>query len=329
MNILSVSFAKKLQILKSFQRYSYNGTLQHPRYVVEQLNVLALSHMYKKDYAQSESILKKALKICEYHTINQTQNPWTPNLIVWTLNSLAKLEQSKKNLNEALKYIVRLNELNMDAFEKGLIPHNALVAGLCRLGEIHFDLENHVQAEKEFNKIIELDKKSANCVREKCCKTSALALLYIGKIELAKKNFEKARVLLERSWDLYRDLVGILNVHIYKVLFELAKAYQGIGDFARARTLLEYAGQGFESFLYDQEKVENVAQVWKEVISHLPGVTAPRSVGPFSGRHGINLYPAGESPEEDKKKKQQSAYKKKLISQWKKSHNIKKYESNE
>jgi hypothetical protein len=57
---------------------------------VEQLNVLALSHLYNKEFDRSESNLKKALKISTYHT-TQTDNAWTPSLLVWTLNSLAKV----------------------------------------------------------------------------------------------------------------------------------------------------------------------------------------------------------------------------------------------
>jgi hypothetical protein len=72
-----------------FKRYSYEGQLQHPRYVVEQLNILALGHIYDKDFDRSESNLKKALKISTYHT-NEGEHAWTPTLLVWTLNSLAK-----------------------------------------------------------------------------------------------------------------------------------------------------------------------------------------------------------------------------------------------
>jgi tetratricopeptide (TPR) repeat protein len=322
-----LSCQKNISFQSCFQR-SYSGTLQHPRYVVEQLNILALSHMYNKEYEQSESNLKKSLKICEFHT-NVADNSWSSNMIVWTLNSLAQLEQSRNNTAEALKFIVQINEITTQAYEKNLTPLNAVISGLCRLGEVQFALGNYDAAEKEFNRIIDLDKKSDNCITEKISKASAYSLLYLGKIELEKENFEKARLLLERSWELYRHIVGILNVHIFTVLAELGKAYKGVGDFARARTLLEYAGQGFETFLHDQEKTESITEVWKEVVSHLPGVKGVRSMGPFSGRNGIELYPLGESPEEDKKRKEKYTYKKELLTKWKKAHNIKKFESNE
>lgn len=84
-----VKKTKSLQI-RPFQRYTYNGTLQHPRFVVEQLNILAVSSIHAKEFEKSESILKKALKICEYHT-NVAENPWKPSLLVWTLHSFAQV----------------------------------------------------------------------------------------------------------------------------------------------------------------------------------------------------------------------------------------------
>lgn len=311
-----------------FKRYTYEGTLQHPRYVVEQLNILALNHIYKNEFDLSEVNLKKALKISTYHT-NQVDGAWTPTLLVWTLNSLAKLEQAKQNLAEALNYVVQAHEATQHAYEAKVLPVNAVIATAARLGEIHYDLGNLDEAGAVFANVIALEKSREKREQEVCSPNTAHALLYLGKIALARQNFAEAKELLEKSWAIYRDVAGILNVQVFTVLSELGKAYAGVGDHARARTLLEYAGQGFEFFLYDEKRAESVHETWKEVISHLPGVEAPRPHGPHSHRNGIDIYPVGESPEEELRRKQKAADKKQLLARWKKQHGIAKYESNE
>jgi len=311
----------------SHSKRFYTGTLVYPRYIVEQLNILGVSHMHRKEFEQSNSALIKALTICEYHTFSQKEKPWSLNLIVRTLSSLCQLSQSQQNNVDSLKYAIQINEINLKAYENKTIPHQSYLSGLCILAVLQFDLGNFDAAEKEFLRVIEIDKTANNRWKENISKPTAQSLYYLGKIERDRNNLERARLLLEYSWEIYREVVGIMNIHIYNVVLELAKVYQSTGDHFKARNLLEFCGQGFESFVYDEKKAAETAALWGESAEVL-GLKNVRTVGPQSKRHGLNLYPRGESPEEKQAKRENQRLKKKHLNVWKKSHSISKFESN-
>lgn len=309
-----------------FKRYTYSGTLQHPKYVVEQLNILALSHLHFKEYEQSESNLKKALKIAEFHTSPESKKPWNTNLLVYTLSSLAKLEESRDNKSEALPFLVRMNEITTKAFEEKKTPLNAVTQSLRRLGALQYNLGNQEEAKSEFNKIIELEREEKKIVTsEAFTLNSASALYYLGRIEFDNKNFESAQTLLEKSWEIFRTLTGPLTADVYNVLLELGKVYLAVGNYSRARTVIEGAGQGFESFVYDEPKTLEAQQIWQEIAQHL-GVKAVRSLSCTPNRDGFSEYPKGESPKEEKDRRHSKAHEKRMLADWKKSHGIAKYE---
>jgi uncharacterized protein HemY len=69
------------------------------------------------------------------------------------------------------------------------------------------------EAGVQFSNVIALEKQREKREKAVISSETAHALLYLGKIALAQKSYEEARVLLEQSWAIYRDVCGLLNLN--------------------------------------------------------------------------------------------------------------------
>jgi len=306
--------------------------------VVNQLNNLALSKMASKQYDEANSLLSKSLQICEAYTHPELSDrpatspkaTWNANYLSAVLAMFAECRINEGKMEEALEYLQRLHALNVSLYsdEDGrLRPHLSVLKSFVKLGIHYFNMNDNANAENCFNEVMRLDLEYAKSHVDVTRATTGTALHYLGKMNLQKEEFGVAKELLDRSWKIHRNVIGITNQATARVILDIVRALVGLEDYNRARTLVEFCGKIFEKNGSDPKSAEEAMGLHQHICINMqkdkPEVSfAMRRTPPLIHRHGINFYAPGESPEEIAKKQKQQRKARDEARKWKQEHKM-------
>jgi len=264
--------------------------LRYPRFVVQNLNNYAYSALSSKDYAKAESLLNKSLKICKMYTdpvllFNYAEGEapnakefdwWESNYISSTLAALAEVATSQKRYSDALQYLEQIHTMNvkLNTVKGELQPHYSVMDLMVRIGEMHYLLGDRANATKVFNEVIELDKKYMGAIVGKSRVSTGIAYRFKGKMELEEGNLKEASRLLALSLQIHSTVLGTHNYKTLHALADMGRAHFALGEYEKARVVIEEAGTYFQH-ANDQEMTAELAALHKEIFTHLPGKVNP------------------------------------------------------
>jgi len=290
----------------------YRQVSHNPRFIVHQLNQLAISLSGSKEYDKACKLLVKAVDICKTYTIPSAWSDQTsevtpnnqgrvmdPKYLLMCLSSLATAQLEGGNKADARKTFTELVYVTRRAFteEKTMIRQ---VVSLSKAARFYLEEGELEKASDIANEILRIDKIEVPYGAEKIRLSTGFAMYILGSIEYKQGNFEKALEWLNKSWEVYRNLLDSYDVRALEIAEAVAMTHFGLKNFERARLMIEAVGSGYvfhlkaakpsenpPKNLYN-EKLEKLEQIHKKILSNLPDVTGPNKNAPgFSRKYGF------------------------------------------
>jgi len=281
--------------------YRYFQVKYNPSYMVNQLNQIAYSHVFKKEFDKAVSVLKKSLDICKTYTPSQhylsaqeleetVEEPQRRSIpgkyMIWTLIELGEIYWTLKNQGEARicydKALLISSRIHGETDSKRLNI-------MCKVGEFYYKTGDIDAAKDIFLSVLALNKKLFKDVGKTLLPHPAIANHYLGRIEYDAQNYEKALVLLEESWSQHRLVVGVPDIRTVHVIAVLGKTYFALGRYDKARECIEYAG-AFYTTNNMSELVPELVELHKNMITHIPGAEGVMTNTPLPNRNGFFIH---------------------------------------
>jgi tetratricopeptide (TPR) repeat protein len=270
----------------------------NPRWMIQQLNSLAGSHMNDKEYDKAELLLNKSLQICMRYTPQKYYLPkedadvqlevkepreldgkyliWTLGILVEIFIKLNKPQLALENMSKIILISTRIYLMNS--------THH--LENLCNVADFYYRLRDFDSARALYLNVLSSIKKDYPAVHKTFIHHSARANLGLGRIELDQSNFEKAVNFLELSWKQHRLHKGTNSKETLKVLPPLARAYTQLGNYEKARTLVEFVGSFYTEFNYDDESIPELIELHKQILPHTKNPEVPPG-RPHATRDGL------------------------------------------
>jgi len=286
------------QPVLKFSYVNYSQTVKtNPRWIINNLNTLAYSHLNRKEHDKAEKLLTKSLQICmeytppkyylsqrelEVYIEEPTPRSLTCNYILWTLYTLAEIYITQNRSQPALDNLSKIILISSRVFKSNSHEH---MDYMNRVGHLYYRLKDFDSAKILFTNVLSVIQRDFPAVYKTYVRHSASANLGLGLIELDQSNIDKAVSLLELSWKQHRIHKGVTNIDTLRTITALAQAYTHQGNYETARTLVEYAGS-----LYTQSEITEplpaLIALHKQILPHTKNPDKP-PILPRATRNGL------------------------------------------
>jgi len=268
--------------------------------MVNQLNQIAYGHVAKKEYDKALLVLTKSLDLCQTYTPSQhflseeelegmvveaKKRPLPAKYMIWTLVALSGVYQSQSNVMEAKSCFEKALLIGGRIYKETDAPKLDL---MLKAGEFYYKKGDTQVAKELFLSVLQLNKKALGSVGRNLAIHAPIANYFLGLMELNAENYVKALALLEDSWSQHRTVIGAKDIRTIRVIAALGKTYAALGDYTKARELVEFAGSIFTTKQMVAD-VEPLVELHKEIISHIPGAKGVFKITPTPTRHGLKV----------------------------------------